>query len=50
MLKCYECDSQLHITPEEEQVGQIIICPQCGAEHEIISLQPLNIILLNEEK
>jgi lysine biosynthesis protein LysW len=35
---------------EMPDVGDIIICPACGAEHEVISSDPLQIELIEEEK
>lgn len=34
----------------DAQVGEILECPDCGAEMEIISLDPPMVVLLDEEK
>jgi alpha-aminoadipate carrier protein LysW len=36
---CPECDAEI---PEEfEDVGEIITCPECGVDLEVISLDPV---------
>ena len=36
---CPECDAEI---PEEfEEVGEIITCPECGIDLEVISLDPV---------
>jgi lysine biosynthesis protein LysW len=37
MPTCLECGSPIPIEEEMPEVGDIIICPACGAEHEVIS-------------
>ena len=34
MTKCPECDAALSI-PDDASVGEIISCPDCGADYEI---------------
>jgi alpha-aminoadipate carrier protein LysW len=36
---CPECDAV--IEEDIEEVGEIITCPECGVELEVISLDPL---------
>ncbi len=38
---CLDCDAPIQVTDPEE--GDIITCPECGAEFEIISVDPLDI-------
>ncbi len=36
---CPECDAEI---PEEfEEVGEIVTCPECGIDLEVISLDPV---------
>ena len=54
---CTECSKTI-IIADDAQVGDIIICDSklpendegCYSEFEIVSLQPLQIILIEEEK
>lgn len=46
---CPECDTPLML-PENVQVGKIVECPACGTQSEVISLNPLKLAPLEEEK
>ncbi len=35
--KCLECDGTVHIE-EDAVVGEIVTCPDCGADYEVASL------------
>ena len=48
-LKCPECDNLLK-TEKELKKGLLIECSACGTENEIISLDPLLLSPLEEEK
>jgi alpha-aminoadipate carrier protein LysW len=42
MTECPVCG--LELKPEEDtEVGEIIICPDCGSELEVISLDPFTV-------
>jgi alpha-aminoadipate carrier protein LysW len=47
MPMCPECDGQLSV-PEDAIKGEIVPCPDCGAELEITSLDPLAVGLAPE--
>lgn len=38
------------IIPDDSQVGEIIECANCGAEMEILSINPPQVSLIIEEK
>ena len=46
---CPECEAE--INEEFEDVGEIIACPECGIELEVISIDPLefDLALLDDE-
>jgi len=48
-ITCSDCQ-QIIIIPDDAQVGDIIECEECGNEYEIISLNPLQVSLVVEEK
>lgn len=50
MPSCQECNSPIPLEDEMPELGDIITCPTCGAEHEIISCEPLQLELIEEEK
>lgn len=50
MSYCPECEAV--IDEEFEDVGEIFVCPDCGVELEVISLDPLefDLALMDEEE
>jgi len=38
------------VIPDDAAVGDILECPVCGAEVELISINPPQVVLLEEEK
>ena len=50
MPSCQECNSPIPVEDEMPEIGEIITCPTCGAEHEVISSEPLVLELIEEEK
>lgn len=51
-MKCMDCGEELILDLDEEeyQVGDVLECEYCGAEMEILQLDPLVLGLINEEK
>lgn len=47
MPKCSECTAKLELLPNTE-VGEIVVCPDCGAELEVMSLEPIGLELAPE--
>ena len=50
MIKCLECGREINIDEQEPEIGDIIVCESCGAEHEVISVDPVKLELIEEEK
>ena len=48
-LPCPECDTILTL-PSQVILGKVLECPACGTESEIVSLSPLKLSPLEEEK
>jgi len=46
---CQDCNDPIELKREIE-VGEIIECPTCGAEMEVVSLEPVVVSLIEEEK
>ena len=44
---CLECDADITI-PADAMENELISCPDCGAELEIVSLEPLQLDLAPE--
>ncbi len=43
-MKCIECNAGLELASDLE-VGEILICPDCGVELEVLSLEPITLEL-----
>ncbi|MBM3208674.1 lysine biosynthesis protein LysW [Candidatus Shapirobacteria bacterium] len=48
-VKCPDCQKEVLVSGDAE-VGEIIECENCGAEMEIVSLDPPRVLLIEEEK
>jgi alpha-aminoadipate carrier protein LysW len=47
MAECPECTAALELTADTE-VGEIVVCPDCGIELEVISVSPIALELAPE--
>ena len=48
MTECTECGATVHADKVEE--GEILSCQDCGAELEVISLDPIKVHLAPQEQ
>lgn len=48
VVDCPECDADVEV-PEDAKLGTAIDCDDCGAELEVESLEPLELILAENE-
>lgn len=46
--KCPECDAE--ITLEDVMQGEIVVCPDCGVDLEVTSLEPVTLDLAPMEE
>ena len=49
MAVCIECEAEI-IVPEDTEEGEIIECPECGVELEVVSVNPVELALAPEEE
>ena len=47
MAECLECAAKLDLAPDVEE-GEIVVCPDCGVELEVMSLDPITLELAPE--
>ena len=47
---CQECKTPIPIEEEMPDLGDVLVCSACGAEHEVISTDPVKLELIEEEK
>lgn len=51
ILICKDCEENMdNVELENFEIGDIIECESCGAEHELRSKEPVEILLIEEEK
>jgi alpha-aminoadipate/glutamate carrier protein LysW len=43
MALCPECDTDLDIDEEELDEGEIVSCPECGSDFEVVTVNPLEL-------
>jgi alpha-aminoadipate carrier protein LysW len=50
MPTCPECDAAIDIDEEEVEEGQLVDCPECGAELEVVSTNPVQVELVKDDE
>jgi alpha-aminoadipate carrier protein LysW len=43
MVYCPECESSLDIEEDEVDEGEVISCPECGTDFEVVTASPLEL-------
>jgi alpha-aminoadipate/glutamate carrier protein LysW len=47
MPACPECDAMIDIDEDLVEEGQAVECPECGAELEVVSTDPVELDILS---
>jgi len=47
--ECLECGAPIELADDVEE-GEIVVCPDCGVELEVVSLDPISLELAPEEE
>jgi alpha-aminoadipate carrier protein LysW len=47
MAECIECAAGLDLAPDVE-IGEIVVCPDCGVELEVMGVGPVTVELAPE--
>jgi alpha-aminoadipate carrier protein LysW len=45
---CPECDNPITVDPDEVEEGETVSCDECGAELEIVSVDPIELAAVDE--
>jgi len=48
MVLCPECDTKLDLEEDDVEEGEVISCPECGTDFEIITVSPLELKAVEE--
>ena len=49
MVYCPECESNLDVEEDEVDEGEIVSCPECGTDFEVVTTNPLELKVVEEE-
>ena len=49
MVECPECGAELQL-PEDVELGEILVCADCGVELEVMGVDPVSLELAPEEE
>lgn len=49
MAQCPECEAFMDLEPDEVDEGEIISCPECGADLEVVNTNPIELDLAEDE-
>jgi alpha-aminoadipate carrier protein LysW len=50
MAHCPECEAVLDIDMEEVEEGQLVSCPDCGVELEVVNTNPVELDLAEDDE
>ncbi|MCU1222560.1 MAG: hypothetical protein JWQ42_653 [Edaphobacter sp.] len=45
---CPECDNPIDVDVDEVEEGETVQCDECGVDLEIVSVEPLQLVALEE--
>ena len=49
MLKCPECAAVLDMDEDEVEEGEIVSCPECEVELEVVQVNPVHLNVISDE-
>lgn len=50
MASCPACEAVIDMEDDEFEEGQMVDCPECGAELEVVNTNPLELDVLESEE
>ncbi len=50
MIICPECEGDLDIEEDEVDEGEIVSCPECGTDFEVVAVEPLELTRVEDEE
>jgi alpha-aminoadipate/glutamate carrier protein LysW len=48
MVLCPECENNLDVSEEDVDEGEVISCPECGTDFEVVTTSPLELKAVEE--
>ena len=49
MVRCTECAAEIDVDEDEVEEGEILNCPECEAELEVVQTHPVKLNPISEE-
>lgn len=49
MILCPECESNIDVDQEEMEEGEIVSCPECGTDFEVVTTEPFELVRVEDE-
>jgi alpha-aminoadipate carrier protein LysW len=49
MIRCPECETELDIDEDGVDEGEVVTCPECGNDYEVITINPVELKLVEDE-
>ena len=50
MAHCPECESLVDVDADDVEEGEIVTCPECGVELEVVNTNPIELDLAEDEE
>jgi len=50
MTLCPDCETDLDVDQDEVEEGDVISCPECGADFEVVTTNPLELKRVAQEE
>jgi len=50
MAHCPECEALIEMEGDEVEEGELVSCPECGVDLEVISTNPVELRLAEDEE
>jgi len=50
MATCPECDAEIEIDEFDVDKGEVISCPECGVDLQVLNIAPLEFDVADEEE
>ncbi len=49
MIRCPECAAAIDVDEDEVEEGEIMSCPECEVELEVVQVHPVHLNVLSDE-
>ena len=50
MIYCPECETSLDVEEDEVDEGEVLSCPECGTDFEVVTVSPVELKAVEEEE